>query len=354
MAFAFSWETTPLGWPARLGAWDWRSEKYRTPVRCKSGSNCCFDGVCSFVHPGEEGTGLKYFPGRSYVGEDGTECWESAVVRLIGGARYYERRRLRLSWADWCARNGLPLPQRPAPSGRRRERVCLAEPATSGERGDLSSAAPQEQVVSAEEAAAAAAAVQAAVFAQQQEQQRLWLAHQQEQQRLWQAWQAQQQQLWLAQQKQALGDVLFPIVEDALAQSAADRAVIGWDGKLFTAGKFVGMFLEACDLEELQRLTQDSAYLCEMMLEACETLTAAEPVAEVVRPVSVTGCAEMAAAAADTVRELMEDVRRRDAGLPPIDRSGVVSYQSVGDGRVKKVDYRRTAMKNAHASAQRA
>jgi hypothetical protein len=363
MAFAFSWETTPLAWPARLGAWDWRSENYRTPVPCKNGSNCLFTGVCSFVHPGEEGTGLKYFPGRSYVGEDGTECWESAVVRLIGSeqarVRYYERRRLRLSWAAWCARVGLPAPQRPAPSGRRRERLCLADPATSGERLDLAPApSAAEMEIVGEDEFVATAADQAAAEARQ--------AFFQRQQAMAAAWQ--QQQLFLYQQQMAayaarprsvleqkneLGEHLYPLVKDALERSAADRAAIGYSGPTFTAGKITGMLLEAHTVEELQQILVDDALFSPLMMEACEVLFAAlpapaPPAAEravttvEVRPAaqvkSVTGVPVMAACVDDSLKDLLEDIRREDAGLPPLARPPTItSYEPQADGSVRIV-----------------
>lgn len=340
MAFAFSWETTPLAWPARLGAWDWRSENYRTPVPCKNGSNCFFQGVCSFVHPGEEGTGLKYFPGRSYQGQDGTECWESAVVRLIGNPRYYERRRLRLSWADWCARVGLPAPvARQRPSGRRRERLDLA-PAPS---------ASQMEVVGEDEFVATAAD-QAAAEARQ--------AFFQRQQAMAAAWQ--QQQLFLYQQQMAayaarprtvleqkneLGEQLYLLVKDALERSAADRAVLGYSGPTFTAGKITGMLLEAHTVEELQQLLVDDAQFSPLMMEACEVLFAAQPRAVTtveVRPAaqvkSVTGVPTMAACVDDSLKDLLEDIRREDAGLPPLRRPpSITSYEPQADGSVRIV-----------------
>ena len=102
--------SAPIDWPANLG--DWNAKSFNTPQFCKWGDACVYNGCCGFVHPGEEGTGLKYFPARSYT--DGVEIWEPAVVRLIGTrekpVRFYERRRLRLSWPQWCARVGMPAP----------------------------------------------------------------------------------------------------------------------------------------------------------------------------------------------------------------------------------------------------
>jgi len=77
-----------------------------SPIPCRWGVNCYYTDCCRFVHPGEEGTARKFFPARSYV-DNGIQVWEPATVRLIGHARFYERRRLRLSWPAWSQRMGL-------------------------------------------------------------------------------------------------------------------------------------------------------------------------------------------------------------------------------------------------------
>lgn len=368
-SFSFSWDTTPLAWPARLGAWNPLSENYRTPVPCKNGSNCLYKGVCSFVHPGEEGTGLKFFPGRSYLGEDGTECWESAVVRLIGRPSYYERRRLRLSWADWCARVGLPLPQRPAPSGRRQQRLDLAPAPLPQEQ-------EQEVEIVGEDSYTAGVALHApsraggedsfvataeherwAAGASAEEQLAAWAAYHQAyaQQIAYQQWvfqqqllQRQQPVLTEAQVKAELGEQLFPLIQQNLADTAAERETIGFSGPTFTAGKITGMLLEGCSVDELRQLVAGgagSAELCELMMEACEVLAAAaaaqKPTTTVeVRPApaSVTGVPVMAACVDDTLKDLLEDIRREDAGLPPLQRPpSITSYENQDDGSVRVV-----------------
>jgi hypothetical protein len=90
-----------------------------SPQPCKRGIHCNYmvkndvdewePGCCRGVHPGEEGTGRRIFPAR--ITEDGRE--QPACVRLTGRAGYYERRRLRLSWSQWCEREGIPFT--PAP-----------------------------------------------------------------------------------------------------------------------------------------------------------------------------------------------------------------------------------------------
>ena len=89
----------------------------RSPQPCKRGIHCDYKlkakdseelvrACCSGVHPGEEGTGRRFFPARTL--EDGRQ--QPACVRLTGAAQgFYERRRLRLSWAEWCEQKGIPF-----------------------------------------------------------------------------------------------------------------------------------------------------------------------------------------------------------------------------------------------------
>ena len=81
----------------------------KSPQPCIHGAGCVFTvknaegvvspGCCRYVHPGEEGTGRRLFPKK-----DG----KPACVRLTGNAGFYERRRLRMPWSDWCALNNIP------------------------------------------------------------------------------------------------------------------------------------------------------------------------------------------------------------------------------------------------------
>jgi len=89
----------------------------RSPQPCKRGVHCDYKlkdeitgelvrACCSGVHPGEEGTGRRLFPAR--IRDDGLE--QPACVRLTGASNgFYERRRLRLSWAEWCESYGIPF-----------------------------------------------------------------------------------------------------------------------------------------------------------------------------------------------------------------------------------------------------
>lgn len=99
----------------------------KSPQPCIHGAGCVYTvkdaegnvkpGVCHFVHPGEEGKGRRLFPERTVndTGPDGSGKFvQPACVRLIGGAGFYERMRLRMPWQVWCARQGIPFtPNKP-------------------------------------------------------------------------------------------------------------------------------------------------------------------------------------------------------------------------------------------------
>lgn len=99
MSRKINWSDAPFNWPAEPAL----DEKVlNSPQPCSHGSGCRYDGPCAFVHKGEEGTGRRLFPARTVDGKEQPAC-----VRLIGSPGFYERRRLRLSWPDWCAKKGI-------------------------------------------------------------------------------------------------------------------------------------------------------------------------------------------------------------------------------------------------------
>jgi hypothetical protein len=103
------------------------ASELKSPQPCIHGAGCVYTkktadgvvvpGVCGFVHPGEEGKGRRLFPERTVndTGPDGRGKFvQPACVRLIGGAGFYERMRLRMPWQAWCARQGIPFtPNKP-------------------------------------------------------------------------------------------------------------------------------------------------------------------------------------------------------------------------------------------------
>ena len=99
MSRKINWSDAPFNWPAEPAL---DEKALNSPQPCSHGSGCRYDGPCAFVHKGEEGTGRRLFPARTV---DGNE--QAACVRLIGSPGFYERRRLRLSWPQWCAKKGI-------------------------------------------------------------------------------------------------------------------------------------------------------------------------------------------------------------------------------------------------------
>ena len=104
MSRKINWSDAPFNWPAEHAL----DEKVlNSPQPCSHGSACRYDGPCAFVHKGEEGTGRRLFPARTTQDKDGKDVAQAACVRLIGSPGFYERRRLRLSWPEWCAKKGI-------------------------------------------------------------------------------------------------------------------------------------------------------------------------------------------------------------------------------------------------------
>lgn len=82
----------------------------KSPVPCYWGASCYYTDCCRFVHPGEEGMGRKLFPARiTFNKETNSMIFEAPVVRLIGSATFYERRRKGLSWPQWLKKKPLHL-----------------------------------------------------------------------------------------------------------------------------------------------------------------------------------------------------------------------------------------------------
>ena len=100
-----------------------------SPHPCKHGAGCTYFGSCSFVHPGEEGTGRAIFEERVLDNGDGTQYTQPACVRLVGNAGFYRRRRAQMSWPEFCARNSIPYTPNPPRPRETNEVTDAAEPA---------------------------------------------------------------------------------------------------------------------------------------------------------------------------------------------------------------------------------
>ena len=218
--------------------------KYRCPQPCKHAERCVYDGAggCGFVHPGEQGTSRKLLAGR-YVTKGGVQRWENETVRLIAGtsnAPFYERRRLRLSWPQWCEQQGMaapvPLSKMPKPQPWK----------TPPPKKAKQPAAPVK---------AAPVFEQAHPYSQEM---MTWVANM-------------QQQYMRDQRRNAVGDKLFYIIKDQLEKTVADRKEASLDHPKITPGLITGMLLEN-DLDEAEKLITDAEGLGERMIEACEAI----------------------------------------------------------------------------------
>lgn len=300
-SYAFSWDAAPLGWPAgKRGHWldgqrgHWLNESFKTPLPCREGSGCTYPGVCSFVHPGEEGSSLKFFAGRT-TRQGNRQIWEPPTVRLWVSreerAPFYERRSARLSWAAWCEQEGIPYQagQRPEYAlraeqrlaGGRRERLQLSD---SSEEDDGRVEFTEEEMQLGVFAPAAEASLtmrqihednvhqQQSLYRQALEQQHaLWV----QQCQVFQQHLAAQRYAWVQHQRQQIGEQLFVNTAALLEESAADREVLGFTGPEFNAGKIIGMILKAHTLEDLRWIVQSDAEFSELLMEVCEVLAAA-------------------------------------------------------------------------------
>lgn len=193
-------------------SWNWDSQpefncpSLGSPIPCRWGSGCVYTQCCSFVHPGEEGTGRKLFEARNDS--------EKPTVRLIGSPRFYERRRLRMSWPQWCQAQGMPAP---VPQSQRKGRTpCL----------DLTATA--ERLIEG--------------------QKRLMY--------------------------QNTGDFLYYGVSNILAECKDDLKAYGFWHPSITAGKVTGVLMEgyANDLGELHAALYDCEKITQMVADACECI----------------------------------------------------------------------------------
>jgi len=94
----------------------WNQKSLNSPLPCKDGIGCQFPKCCVGVHPGEEGTGRKYFPARTIVDRvTGEKKMQPPCVRLVGKNKedipgFYRRRSKKMSWPQWCSAEGISLP----------------------------------------------------------------------------------------------------------------------------------------------------------------------------------------------------------------------------------------------------
>lgn len=252
-SLTWSWDATP----------EFNDPALKSPIPCKHGYNCTYDECCAFVHPGEEGTERKIFPARVTMSDDGNQVWQPAVVRLVGYARgdagFYERRRLRLSWAKWCERKGWTAPMT-APSHRRREIIDLSAPAV---------VAPVPAVV-APVAQVAFPTVPTPQLVQ-------WFQNAIHNLHV--------QQMQAA--RNALGTAVMSIVTEMFTSAADEMRESGLVGPRITPYFIAGTLLERYTYADLYALTQNKDSMIPIIIALCEELKADKPVdARMSAPVS--------------------------------------------------------------------
>lgn len=251
-----TWSSAPFNWPAQP---ELDEKSLNSPQPCQHGAGCTYkkEGgktCCAFVHPGEEGTGRVFFPARTFV-ENGTQMYQKATVRLVGSS-FYERRRLGLSWPEWCAKKGLTTKKAsaPAPTPVLQAPIMVANGMV-------------QQVPNAEQMQQMASFFQAFQYAQEQVKQAAYAVQQ-----------AEAEAVLATQHKQELGNLIFAKVEPKLAAmketaeySDGEEKAMVWPENI-TAGKVTGMFFNAMDAGELQQMLNDEAFFEEKFGEALEVL----------------------------------------------------------------------------------
>lgn len=224
-------------------AFDWDAESHlnhmslQSPIPCRAGYNCTYSGVCSFVHPGEEGIGRRIFPARAPGEKD--------VVRLFGvpekKATFYERRRLRLSWPAWCERVGWQMPEAPQPV------LCAPAPALGAGVKTPSHRRRERIDLSQETQPPPPTQTQPMIFFSSPE-----------------------------ALKNYLGEFLYKEVDVRLAEPGAQEMMekLGWAG---SPGKITGMILAGLEIPEILELFTNAVLLNDYIMEAFETLKKADP-----------------------------------------------------------------------------
>lgn len=248
-----TWSSAPFFWPAQEELDD---KSYNSPQPCQHSTNCTYKkegACCAFVHPGEEGTGRVFFPART-VEADGKQIYQKATVRLVGSS-FYERRRLGLSWPEWCAKKGLTQKKAPkAPAPVLQAPIMVANGMV-------------QQAPTAQQMQQMASFFQAFQYAQEQVKQAAYAVQQ-----------AEAEAILAAQNKQNLGNLVFAKVEPKLAYmketaeytDGEEKAMV-WPENM-TAAKVTGMFFNAMDIGELQQLLNDEAFFEERFNEALDVL----------------------------------------------------------------------------------
>lgn len=263
-----TWSSPPFSWAAEP---ELDEKSLNSPQPCQHGSKCTYKkegACCAFVHPGEQGTGRVFFPART-VTADGKQIYQKAAVRLVGSS-FYERRRLGLSWPEWCAKKGLsPVVQPVSSVSPVVQPVSPVQPVHNGtviSNGQIAlGPQPSAQVM---HLAYLFQAMQQQAYAAQQEVAKQFQDYAKQQ--------VEAAAILAAHHKQEIGNRIFAKVTPMLETLKA-QADYGSEGKeplpeIMTAGKVTGMFLEGMGIDELQDMLKDDAHLEQRFNEAIEIL----------------------------------------------------------------------------------
>jgi len=242
-----TWSSAPFNWPAQP---ELDEKSLNSPQPCQHGAGCTYKkegACCAFVHPGEQGTGRVFFPARKV---ENKQIYQPATVRLVGSS-FYERRRLGLSWPEWCAKKGLT---------QKTSAQVLQAPIMVANGMVQQAPTPQQMQQMA-------TFFQAFQYAQEQVKQTAYAVQQ-----------AEAAAILAAQYKQDLGNLVFAKVEPKLAALKAqaeysdeEQEAMVWPENM-TAAKVTGMFFNAMDAGELQQLLDNEAFFEEKIGEALEVL----------------------------------------------------------------------------------
>ena len=279
-----------------LSAAEFSAPALNAPRACAHGSNCYYSGPngCAFVHPGEEGTAMKIFPARTVKDQTGKEMWQKATVRLIGGAGFYERRRLKMSWPQWCALPKNAHLQKPVKAAPVRAEELPNEVAVSSQalapsviRALFPPAGPSFVLANGmrvERVVPAAGPQPVHVNFSELNATDKWRAMFQRgyavdtpeilaaregfMSSLDPITKAALQEVKRAQ----MGDALYPMIQSVIAEQKDAMKEGGVWHDTITAGKITGMLLDGLDHEELQKLLVDKDALITFITDACGVL----------------------------------------------------------------------------------
>jgi hypothetical protein len=194
------------------------------PRLCSHGATCSYTGPggCAFVHPGEEGTGRRLFPART---NPQTGEVQKASVRLIGSPGFYERRRLKMTWKQWCA----------LPKNQHLRLLTL-------EKKQVKTQAQQKKAD-------------------------VWTAAKEQQQQ-----QTRESIMLNVAARNVLGNALYAIISPFLEEVKPSLIEAGQWCDAITAGKLTGMILESNDFKGICHLLENHSEMKEVLADGCHIL----------------------------------------------------------------------------------